>query len=378
MPTLSASDYTTFLKFKAAAASPIRPDIQTRTNASLSQSVINANTLTSQAAFVTNPYNSVSTVVGTTVSAVSTTTVTAAQTNVLATAIGNGTIITYTSSQPHGLTTGDLVTITGFTAFAAANVTATAVTVVGGAGSTSFTVAVAATGTATGTGSITGRVYYTTSVAHGLVAGDTVTITGVTTFTATDAAVLAAPTATTFVLDSATTGAAVTGQTGTIVGLIYYTTAAAHGLAAGAFPVGVGYSTVLNITGLTTTLAFNLSALTSIYRVPSTTVFVISAGVTGTAITSQTGILTLVSVTNGNNTLRGNARVLGVLPMRTNHPDALSTLAGSGTMSSSTIQRPGGLPTGFKGSQGTYTRLPQNAGWVQGGAASVSSGPKRF
>lgn len=375
MPTLSASDYTTFLKFKAAAASPIRPDIQTRTNASLSQSVINANTLTSQAAFVTNPYNSVSTVVGTTVSAVSTTTVTGAQTDVLATAIGDGTIITYTSSQPHGLTTGDLVTITGFTAFAAANVTAVAVTVTA---PTTFTVAVAATGTATGTGSITGRVYYTTSVAHGLVAGDTVTITGITTFTATDAAVLAAPTATTFVLSSTTTGAAVTAQTGTIVGLVYYTTAAAHGLAAGAFPVGVGYSTVLNITGLTTTLAFNLSALTSIYRVPSTTVFVISAGVTGTAITSQTGVLTLVSVTNGNNTLRGNARVRGVLPMRTNHPDALSTLAGSGTMSSSAIQRPGGLPTGFKGSQGTYTRLPQNAGWVQGGAASVSSGPKRF
>jgi hypothetical protein len=60
------------------------------------------------------------------------------------------------------------------------------------------------------------------------------------------------------------------------------------------------------------------------------------------------------------------ARVQGVQAMRTNNPNALSTLTGSGTMSSSVIQRPGGLPTGFKGSQGTYTRLPQNAGWIQG------------
>lgn len=55
MPTLSASDYTQFLKFKAAAASPIRPDVQTRTNATLSQSVLNANILASQAAYVLTP-----------------------------------------------------------------------------------------------------------------------------------------------------------------------------------------------------------------------------------------------------------------------------------------------------------------------------------
>jgi len=55
MPTLSASDYTQFLKFKAAAASPIRQDIQTRTNATLSQSVVNANIFASQAAFVVTP-----------------------------------------------------------------------------------------------------------------------------------------------------------------------------------------------------------------------------------------------------------------------------------------------------------------------------------
>ncbi len=55
MPTLSASDYTTFLKFKAAAASPIKPNIQTRDNVSVSQAVINANILASQAAFVVTP-----------------------------------------------------------------------------------------------------------------------------------------------------------------------------------------------------------------------------------------------------------------------------------------------------------------------------------
>lgn len=379
MPTLSASDYTTFLRFKAAAASPIRPDIQTRTNASLSQSVINANTLTSQAAFVTNPYNTERNVLGTTVSAVSTTTVTQARTNVLSAAVGNGTLITYTSSQAHGLSNGDTVTISGFTGFAAANATSQVVTV---NTATEFTLPIAATGTTGGTGSITGRVYYTTSVAHGLVAGDTVTITGITTFTASNATVLAAPPSspTTFVLDSTTTGTAVTGQTGTIVGLVYYTTAAAHGLSVGAFPSGVGYSTVLNLSGLTTTLAFNLTGITSIYRVPSTTVFVISSGVTGTAITSQSGVLTLVTVTNGNNTLRGLARVAArqIVQTRSN-PDALSTVGFAGTsgaMSSSAFQRAGGLPTGFKGSQNSYTRLPQNAGWIQG--QMLSSGQKRF
>lgn len=55
MPTLSASDYTQFLKYKAAAASPIKPAIQTRDNATLSQSVLNANILASQAAFVVTP-----------------------------------------------------------------------------------------------------------------------------------------------------------------------------------------------------------------------------------------------------------------------------------------------------------------------------------
>ena len=73
------------------------------------------------------------------------------------------------------------------------------------------------------------------------------------------------------------------------------------------------------------------------------------------------------------------ARVVGQPPNNVNNPNALSTLGFAGTsgaMSSSAYTRPGGLPTGFKGSQNTYTRLPQNAGWIQG--QMLSSGQKRF
>jgi hypothetical protein len=62
MPNISASDYTAYLKFKAASASPIKPNIQTRDNASTSQTVVNANVLASQAAFVVAPARS--TIVG--------------------------------------------------------------------------------------------------------------------------------------------------------------------------------------------------------------------------------------------------------------------------------------------------------------------------
>lgn len=55
MPTLSASDYTQYLKFKAAASSAIQQPIQTRTNATTSQSTLNAQILASQASLVVNP-----------------------------------------------------------------------------------------------------------------------------------------------------------------------------------------------------------------------------------------------------------------------------------------------------------------------------------
>lgn len=55
MPTLSASDYTNYLKLKTAAQTGIRPGIQTRDNVTLQQSVLNANIFTSQASLITNP-----------------------------------------------------------------------------------------------------------------------------------------------------------------------------------------------------------------------------------------------------------------------------------------------------------------------------------
>lgn len=86
-------------------------------------------------------------------------------------------------------------------------------------------------------------------------------------------------------------------------------------------------------------------------------------------------------LTPGITTIQNNARVQAQPPNRVNNPNALSTVGYAGTsgaLSSSRVQQPGGLPTGFKNSQGTYHRIPQNAGWVQGGAGNVSSGPARF
>ena len=81
-------------------------------------------------------------------------------------------------------------------------------------------------------------------------------------------------------------------------------------------------------------------------------------------------------------TVRNNSRVQGIqVVQQRSNPDARATLSFAGTsgaLSSSRVQQPGGLPTGFKNSQGTYYRVPQNAGWVQGGAGNVSSGQKRF
>jgi hypothetical protein len=89
----------------------------------------------------------------------------------------------------------------------------------------------------------------------------------------------------------------------------------------------------------------------------------------GGATASANGTITLTFT-------YGYKEVASPMAMRTNNPNALSTLSGSGAMSSSAFQRPGGLPIGFKGSQGTYHRIPQNAGGIQGNM--ISSGPKRF
>jgi hypothetical protein len=370
MPTLSASDYTQFLKFKAAAASPIRPAIQTRDNVTLSRSVLNANILTSQAAYVTTPATAVPVVQSAVVTGATSTPVIAARTDVLSGATANGSVITYTSSQEHGLSNGDSVTITGFTGTLIPTPNRTGIVTV--VNPTSFTIPAVAvqSGTATGRGSITGRVYYTTVLANGLVAGDVISITGITTFTASGATVLAAPTATTFVLSSTTTGAEVQLQAGSITGLLYYTTGTDHGLGAGQQNV--------TISGLTTTPAFNLSLVT-VYRAPSSVVFIVQSSATGTALSAQSGVLTITFFGNSNTSITGLNYVRPMPPNNVNNPNALSTVGYAGTsgaMSSSQFNRPGGLPTGFRGSQNSYTRLPQNAGWIQGNM--ISSGPRRF
>lgn len=361
MPTLSASDYTRFLKYRAANVSPIRAAIQTRDNVALSQSIINANLLTSQAAFVTTP-STVKVLTSTAVvTGASATTITDARTDIITAAAGGAGKITYTTSQAHGLTSGDVITITGLTQNTLTvdpNQSNATVTVTNG---TTFTVAVAATGASSGTGSITGRVYYTTSIANGLLAGDSISVTGLATFNATSATVLAAPTATTFVLSSNTTGTAETGAAGTISGFVYYTTDIASGVSVSDRQV--------SISGLSTS-AFNLS-LVPVDRVASSTVFRVASSATGTAVTGASGVLTLTTYGNSTTTITGNARVIGQQVVQTRATaTAKSTLSWtSGTSgsvsstSSSKVQQPGGLPTGFKSSQGTYHRIPQSAGW---------------
>lgn len=361
MPNISASDYTTFLKFKAAAASPIRPDVQTRTNAALSQSVLNANILASQAAFITTPYNTTVFPSPTTISAVSSQTVTAARRDILSSVAplteGSNHFLVYTSSQPHGLNTGDVISVTGFggTVFPPPNITSIPII---RTSDTEFRVAsIAGSGTSTGTGSITGRSYYTTSVAHGLVPGQVISVTGTTSGNAnlTNATVISVPSATTFVV--ANTITAVSGQTGTIVGRVYYTTAAAHGL------LLTRSDQFVTVSGITGTTAFNV-AQGSIVSVPSATVFVMSGTTVGSA-TSQSGSVTVTTLFNPNVSIRGNVRVQGQPPNTVNNPNALSTLSWtsgtSGSVPSTKFQQPGGLPA--KNVVGTYTRLPQKAGW---------------
>lgn len=361
MPTLSASEYTQYLKFKASAASAIRPAIQTRDNVSLSQSLINAQLLASQAAFVTTPASTVVSRLNATVSAVSTTTVTTARTDIITSAGAGTNVIIYICSQPHGLSTGDLVTISGMDQGSlTVDPNQSIATAVVRVSDTEFSIASSGvTGTAGGApGSLGGRVYYTTSVANGLVAGDVISVTGITTFTASGATVLAAPSATTFVLSSATTGTRVEFESGSITGLVYYTTGSAHGILAG--------TPYVTITGLTGTTAYN-QFMATVYRSPSSTVFIVQSSATGTAITSQTGVIDVTTYANRTMAVTNLARVQGQQVVQTrSNPDARATLSFAGTsgaLGSSPVQRPGGLPTGFKNSQGSYTRLPQSAGW---------------
>jgi hypothetical protein len=351
MPTLSASDYTRFVKYRAANVSPIRAAIQTRDNVALSQSIINANLLTSQAAFVLTPSTVVRTTLTPAVTDATREIVTEARTNVITAASGDGDRITYTTSQAHGLTTGDTITILGLGGFAPANKADASVIV---ANSTQFQIIDTAQGDSTGTGRIVGRVYYTTSIANGLTAGDVITVSGFDTFNATNATVLAGS-GTTFVLSSEENGTAETGKSGPIAQLIYYTTDPAHGL---------GTDTQkLTITGLD---SFNIIEL-PVFRVPSSTVFVVQSTQAGTTVTGGTGVMTTTLLGNSTTSITSNARVIPIPVVQTRSTaDAKSTVSYAGTsgaLGSSPVQRPGGLPTGFRNSQGTYHRIPQSAGW---------------
>jgi len=222
MPTLSASDYTTFIKAQAASqayrngAIPI--PIQTRAQPFLNQSILNAQLLTSQAAYVVAPSKIVVERVPTTISAASATTLTGAASS------DGGTTVTYTSSVAHGLTAGMVVTISGFTGGTTVNFNLANQTVIAnGLTATVFKVENTATGTTTTTsttGRINGYVYYTTAAAHTLPVTNTqnITITGLSTsaFNLTLANVALAPSSTVFAVANSATGSAVTSASGVI------------------------------------------------------------------------------------------------------------------------------------------------------------------
>jgi hypothetical protein len=220
MPTLSASDYTTFIKAQAASqayrngAIPI--PIQTRAQPFLNQSILNAQLLTSQAAYVVAPSKTVVERVSTTISAASATTLTGATTS------DTGSTVTYTSSVAHGLTAGMVVTISGFTTTPAYNLSNQTV-IANGLTATQFKVENTASGTAettSTTGRINGYVYYTTAAAHTLPVTNTqnITITGLSTsaFNLTLVNVALAPSSTVFAVANSATGSAVTGASGVI------------------------------------------------------------------------------------------------------------------------------------------------------------------
>ena len=221
MPTLSASDYTTFIKAQAASqayrngAVPI--PIQTRDQPFPTQSILNAQLLTSQAAYVVTPSKIVVERVATTISAASSSTITNAS------AVSNA--ITYTSSVAHGLTPGMVVSISGFSN-ANFNVSNRTV-IVNGLTATQFKVEVDSVpdSSEAATARIIGYVYYTTAAAHNLPVTNTqnITITGLSTsaFNLTLVNVALAPSSTVFAVANSATGSAVTGASGLIDGTRY-------------------------------------------------------------------------------------------------------------------------------------------------------------
>jgi hypothetical protein len=425
MPNISASDYTSFIKAQAASLAyqgnsfPTR--IQTSAQPYINKSVLNAQLLASQASYLAGFPATVKTVLPT-ISAVSTNTVTAAQTdilsaataNIITAATGNATAktFTYTTSVSHGLVLGDIVSVTGLTATVLTSVNLTNLAVTAVPSPTTFVVFVSAgaqdgtitgesgrlnignlasptayytssiahglsvgdtvtiagfttlgnvtaktvvkvidsthfavsnngtaSGVGTGTGSIGNLVYYTTSVAHGLVSGQTATVSGVTTYSLTSRTVSNVGDTTHFALSAATTPTAggVTGQTGTISGRVYYTTSAPHGVVANLA------NTTYTITGLATA-GFNLAAFT-VTSAPDATTIVVTNAFTGTALTGQTGQFIGITTSVSRTVVSANARVRPFVGVgNVNNPKNLSTVGSSGTLSSGKYQQPGGLP----------------------------------
>jgi hypothetical protein len=285
MPTLSASDYTNFIKMQAASQSyrngAIPNKVQTSDQVVPLQSIMNAQLLASQASFVAASPATVKTVLAV---------ITAASSRIVTGASAAAGTVTYTTAQAHGLVAGDVITISGFVAGGEiwANL-ATQTVLSAGLTSTQFGVTNAATGTAI-TGSIVGR----------------------------------------------------------INGRVYYTTASPHYLTA-----NLTNSTYI-VSGLTTTIAFNLSAFT-IPIVTDSTHFVVSNSADGASITGQTGYFEQSTILVPRTVITGGARVRPFVGVGyVNQPKNLSTVTRSGTLSSGPFQQLGGLPLTAAKSDGVY------------------------
>jgi hypothetical protein len=369
MPTLSASDYTAFVKAQAASLAyqngAIPRTIQTSAQPYAIQSVLNASLLASQAAYVAASPATVKTQLPV-VTAATITPINLARGDILTAAVGDGVKITYTSAVPHGLVAGTVITITGFAVLTAANVTATAVTAV--LSTTSFTITNATSGTATGTGYITigsnKLAYYTTSVPHGLVAGGSVAVSGLTAtaYNTVSTTITNVGDPNTFALSTNTTAASSGADLGTITvastNYVYYTTASNHGLTANR------PTTTYIISGLTGNTTFNLSAFTIPIVTNAINFIVASNTPAGSAITGKSGSFMETATLVSRTVINGNARIRPFVGTgNVNNPKNLSTThaSTSTTMSSGKYPQLGGLPLTSAKSDGVYSPVPHLA-----------------
>jgi len=365
MPTISASDYTSFVKAQAASLA-YRDGLfptgkQTSAQPYLNKSILNAQLLASQASYLAASPDTVTTISSATVTAAANNILSAATTNIITAAVGSTTYITYTTSVPHGLVAGDTISITNLTGYVAANVTSQLVAVTPAPTANTFAVLVS-----TDTTSITSQagqikfgassntsVYYTSSVPHALTAGQSITVTGFTVYTppnVTSTAVTRVTDSTHFFISNiGTTNGTGTGS-GSITGYVYYTTTGPVGVTAGQA------NTVITVTGLTTTTGFNLNSFT-IAAIPDNTHFVVANSFAGTAISGKSGTITYTQRLIPRTVILGNT---SVLPFNgkgyVNQPKSLSTVHNSTStvQSSGKFSQAGGLPLTAAKSDGVY------------------------